>query len=49
MKNNLLAIMIITTGLLSGVAVGHAWGWIGIAMSDYKDLDRMPAWTRSYK
>lgn len=41
--------MIITTGLLGGVAVGHVWGWIGIAMSDYKDLNRTPAWTRSYK
>ena len=41
--------MIITTGLLGGVTVGHAWGWIGIALSDYKDLSRTPVWTRSYK
>ena len=49
MKNNLLALILITTGCAGGVVVGHAWGWIGIAMSDYKDLSRIPAWARNYQ
>jgi len=49
MRTNLLALIIVIVGLLGGVAVGHAWGWIGIAVSDYKDLGRTPAWTRNYQ
>ena len=49
MKTNLLALIVVIVGLLGGVAVGHAWGWTGIAMSDYKDLSRTPAWARNYQ
>ena len=48
MKNNLIGLIIITTSLAGGIALGHVWGWIGIAASDYKDISRIPVWIRNY-
>jgi len=49
MKNNFIFLIFMTSGILGGAAIGHVWGWMGIAVSDYKDLSRTPAWTRSHK
>jgi len=39
MKNSLIAIFFMTTGILGGTVVGHAWGYLGMWV-DEAEVDR---------